>query len=187
MPTVFSGGNVANDKLFLSIDLIANTHSKERFIVSQMSHSDIQPMIGQKLSRKTSTASECTTMSDYTPENTITSSMTSSPPIISMCPSVSQTPDEQLICHDLANLSDFQAYSQLSSYDTKDLTTNHLASANQMPTEHLNAASDQPEQQPMPQIPLQQKQSDESSTSSKEYALLFFHVFFCHVTPFFTY
>lgn len=36
------------------------------------------------ISRKTSTASECTTMSDYTPENTITSNSTSSPPTISM-------------------------------------------------------------------------------------------------------
>lgn len=36
------------------------------------------------LSRKTSTASECTTMSDYTPENTITSSTTSSPPTTSI-------------------------------------------------------------------------------------------------------
>lgn len=38
----------------------------------------------RELSRKTSTASECTTMSDYTPENTISSSTTSSPPTISM-------------------------------------------------------------------------------------------------------
>lgn len=36
------------------------------------------------ISRKTSTASECTTMSDYTPENTITSNSTLSPPTISM-------------------------------------------------------------------------------------------------------
>lgn len=42
---------------------------------------------GNILSRKTSTASECTTMSDYTPENTITSnSTTSSPPTISVVP-----------------------------------------------------------------------------------------------------
>lgn len=41
-------------------------------------------MSGHELSRKTSTASECTTMSDYTPENTISSSTTSSPPTISM-------------------------------------------------------------------------------------------------------
>lgn len=142
-------------------------------------------MIGQKLSRKTSTASECTTMSDYTPENTITSSMTSSPPIISMCPSVSQTPDEPFISHDLTNLSDIQLYGQLSNNDTKDLTTNHLASANQIPTEHSIAAADQPEQQPMPQIPLQQQQADDSS---KEYEpFFFFHISVLSISTIFTF
>lgn len=43
-----------------------------------------QQSIGQESSRKTSTASECTTMSDYTPENTISSSTNSSPPTISV-------------------------------------------------------------------------------------------------------
>lgn len=75
------------------------------------SHSEIQTIIGQELSRKYSSASECTTMSDYTPENTITSSMTSSPPIVSMSASVSQTPDEPT-CQDLG---------QLAGFDDKDM------------------------------------------------------------------
>lgn len=50
--------------------------------------------------------------------------MTSSPPIVSLCPSDSQTPDEPVTYHDLAGPTDVQSFNQLSSIDTKDIEPN---------------------------------------------------------------
>lgn len=131
---VFSTANLSGSIRF---DSMSNKLMDFRITPSQISQSDIQPIIGQGLSRKTSTASECTTMSDYTPENTITSSMTSSPPIVSLCPSDSQTPDEPVTYHDLAGAMDARLFSQLSNIDTKDIDPNALlANANQVDSQH---------------------------------------------------
>lgn len=73
--------NVAGDTEKVNLDDVS---AKNGIATASDSITDDQSSIGQQLSRKTSTASECTTMSDYTPENTISSSTTSSPPTISM-------------------------------------------------------------------------------------------------------
>lgn len=86
-------------------DVNSLSQSNDEFMKHRTAISDAgdDPSI-PALSRKTSTASECTTMSDYTPENTITSSITSSPPTIptlhNVLPSDSSTHDTPTILHD---------------------------------------------------------------------------------------
>lgn len=117
------------------------------------SQSEIQTIIGQELSRKYSSASECTTMSDYTPENTITSSMTSSPPIISMNASVSQTPDEPT-CQELG---------QLAGCETNDIKPGaNLTLSEAMMAHHQQPATTHQHPHTMPS-----QQPDESNVSSK--------------------
>lgn len=74
-------------------------------------------------------------MSDYTPENTITSSTTSSPPTISMCQSVS--PEEPVTFHDSTIPIDGQNTNQYSNIDTKEMEPTVTYVVNQQQNDNI--------------------------------------------------
>ena len=101
---------------------------------TQLNQAEHQQIIASReLSRKTSTASECTTMSDYTPENTISSSTTSSPPTISMFQNISDIP------------SSFESQSQFMNIDAKEMFVAEAIVHDHLPKDVINSAAEIPQ------------------------------------------